>query len=512
MRWKTTVVLLVITIGIGAYLSLYEIRQPSPEEQAQRSKHLLDIASDTVTQLVLDLPKAKVTLTRQGSEWRMNPGNFRADDGILNRILSELAPLSAERTLNSREHPLDVKAFGLDPAVGWLTVVSHETPTTILIGESTPVQGNRYVKISGRPNIAIVSSSLFDTANQPLEAFRDHRMIRFDAWSVDGLTVNASTRSFSLTRTDNVWHLTQPRQDRADRSEINALLNRLTKLPIKRFVTETPPVEQLSTWGFDHPTAEMTLRTRQAPPVSLFFGTPLPDDSALLYAKRSDEAALYAVAKKDVEALLQSPENFRARACFEFFTSSVTKVEVARGASRWMIERPSTPSSTSLRTVPSEVEGRNDTQWREATSHTTLDTAQVEQFLNKLADVRVKGFIEDRLANFTRYGVALPSSGHTGQPQGEPDNAVGSIAVWTPDQKEPQRLFIGAPIEGSTNYYGRSEGRDLILKLPSVVTALVNTTLEQLRSPSATSNPQGATLTSPAAPSPKTSSSAPPRQ
>ncbi len=494
MRWKTTVVLLIVTVGIGAYLSLYEIRQPSPEEQTQRSKHLVDIAADTVTQLVLDLPKAKVTLTRQGSEWRMNPGNFRADDGILNRILSELAPLSAERTLtNSREHALDAKAFGLAPAVGWLTVVSHETPTTILIGESTPVQGNRYVKISGRPNIAIISSSLFDTANQPLEAFRDHRMIRFDAWSVDGLTVNAPTTSFSLTRTDNIWHLTQPHQDRADHSEINALLNSLTKLPIKRFVTETPPVEQLSTWGFDHPTAEMTLLTHQAPPITLFFGAPLPDDAALLYAKRSDEAALYAVAKKDVEALLKSPENFRARACFEFFTSSVTKVEVARGASRWMIERV-------------------EAQWREARTHATLDAAQVEQFLNKLADVRVKGFIEERQANVARYGVALPSSGHTGQPQGGPDSAVGSIAVWTPDQKEPQRLFIGAPIEGSADYYGRSEGRDLILKLPSVVMALVNTTPAQLRSPSTTSSHQGATLTSPAAPSPKASSSAPPRQ
>ncbi len=63
-RWKTLLLLLVATVGVGAYISLYEIRQPSREALERLSKQILSIPAESVTQLVLDLPQVKATLVR----------------------------------------------------------------------------------------------------------------------------------------------------------------------------------------------------------------------------------------------------------------------------------------------------------------------------------------------------------------------------------------------------------------------------------------------------------------
>lgn len=488
-RWKTTAALFVLTVGVGTYLSRYEIRQPSPEERQRLSKEVLNIAPDSVSQLSLDLPKVKLTLIRQEESWRVSPTNVRADDDLVHRLLDRLAPLTAERTLSSpTERSLEANTFGLDPMVGQLTVVANGTPTTLWLGEATPVHSNRYVRVSDRPEIFVVSDGLFEAANHPPETFRDPWLIRLDSWLVERLTAASPASSFSLTRDENAWTLSHPAQDgvpaltdRADQAEVNALLSRLGALRITRFVDDAPQVEGLSTWGFDQPSAELTIRLRQGPPawsstgmpvapedhapggatsrppagagtttvapppmagsITLFFGRPLSDDAAMVYAKRSDEPPLYAVAKADVESLWSNLTALRATSCFEFFTGQVTKVEVMREGRGWTMER-------------------TENEWHEVGTATALDRLRIDEWLGQLADLKVVGFVDDAPSDPARYGVQPP---------------VGSITVWTTPEQPPQRLLVGALIDGSTNRYGRIEGRGVTVQLPQQVMDLLAT-------------------------------------
>ncbi len=455
MRWKTTLALLLTTIGIGAYISLYEIRQPDREEHAHLAKRILDIQPDAVTQLGLDLPKGKVTLSRHDLRWQIGPSGVRADETLVTRILNELTPLMATRVLSGTpEHPLDTKTFGLDPAVGWLSVVANGKPVTLFIGGTTPVESHRYLRVSDRPEIFVVPSSLFDAANQPTERFRDPLLIRVNGWLVEEVRLTSPTVSFALLKQQNEWRLMHPFTDRADRAGVTTLLNTLGALHITRFLNDAPPVEQLSAWGFDHPKAEISLRqgNSSTKPVTLFVGNPLTDDPSLVYAKRSDEPSLYAVADAEVEQLLSDPQELRSKACFDLFTATVTKVEVSHEGSRWVIER-------------------TGDQWREAGTGVALDTAKVETLLRQFSDVRLSGFVDDTPSDLSRYGLHDPSA---------------TIAVWTSDPEHPQRLLIGSAIEGSTNRYGRIEGRDAVIRLPDLATTLASTPLAQLR-PAATS-------------------------
>ena len=495
MRWKITVALLAVTVAVGAYVSLYEIRRPTSEERGRLSKQLLTLPAQTVTRLVVELPQAKVMLSRGGSGWRMDPQGFRADESMVEQLLHHASSLMAERTLfGTPSKPLDLKSFGLDPAVGRLTFQASGSSTTLLIGEATPVGNNRYASLSGRPDVGIISSALFDLANQPAQKYRDPLLLRFNTWLADGVTVSVPTGGFSLTRAEDAWRASftsSGRQaegaarsvtDQADRTEVNNLLSRLGALPIKRVIDDAPQVEQRFTWGFDTTEIELTLMQRDVPgSTTVFVGAPLPDDPSLRYAKRSDEPSLYAIASTDIEALVNDPQRLRKHACVEFFTSEVTKLEVGQGASSWMIERA-------------------DAQWRIADSDVILEASKVEELLNKLSDLRVSGFMDEPSSELGRYGLSPPA---------------GSIAVWTTGNDQPQRLWIGTAVEGSAERYGRIEARNVVVRWPSSITELLSTTTEQLR-PTAPSQPAGSSAAAPtplhAAPPPPQESPVPSRR
>lgn len=487
MRWKTTVALLAVTVAVGAYVSLYEIRQPTSEERGRLSQQVLSLPAQTVTRLVVELPQAKVALSRSGSGWRLVPQGFRADESLVEQLLRHTSSLMAERMLSGTpEKPLDLASFGLAPAVGQITIEAAEGSTTLLIGETTPVGNNRYVSLAGRPEVFVVPSALFDLANQPAEKYRDPLLLRFNTWLADGVQVSTPTHAFSLTRAADEWRVaftpsgtqaagsTLSITDHADRTEVNSLLSRLGALPIKRVIDDAPQAEQRFTWGFDTTETELTLVQRDVPgATTVFVGAPLPDDPSLRYAKRGDEPSLYAVAAADVEALVSDPQRLRKNACVEFFTSEVTKLEVGQGSSSWTFER-------------------TDAQWRVAGSEVVLETSKVEELLNKLSDLRVSGFVDEPASDLVRYGLSPPS---------------GSIAVWTTGKDQPQQLLIGAAVEGSAERYGRIESRNVVVRLPTSITELLSTTTEQLRP--AAPQPAGS---SPVAPTQIHAAPAPPQE
>ena len=449
MPWRTTVILLLATIGIGAYISLHELRQPTREEYQSLAKQVVSLSPESVTQLTLQVPTGKIVAERTGGGWQLLPQGVRADEARVTGLLDQTSPLRAERAFSgSPEKPLDYAAYGLAPEAGSLTLTAKGRATTILVGDKTPVGSFRYAKRADRPDVYVVPASLFDESDVPLEQFRDPYLMPVKSWTMESLTVASPRASFALRRRGESWVLLQPVEDRADRGEVTTLLNRAGSLRISRFVDDVPPVERLAEYGFDHPMAELTVTVKDVPkPVAIFFGKSVADAAGMVYAKRSDEPALYAVAASDVEALLTDPHGLRSKACFEFFTSQVTKIELENGRTRWSAAKEA---------------GR----WKAEGTNAELETKRVEDFLNTAADLRLGGFIEEAPADLARYGLSPPR---------------GKLSIWTDAAESPQQLLVGEVIEKTANHYGRIEGRPAVVRLPEVATELLKITVDSLR-------------------------------
>ena len=310
MRWKTTLVLLALTVGLGAYVSLYELRQPDPEDRERRAAELIEASPEAIARIEVALPEATLTLTREGDLWRLQPQGWRADPSLANRLADALAFLASVRTLtDSPEQHLDLKAYGLEPPLGQVTFVAEGHPTTVWVGERTAVEDNRYAKLSGRPQIFVISDELFQAANQPADTFRDHTLVRLESWHLKELGLRSPALTAQLVHRDNAWWLTQPLEDAADGEAVGALLKRLEGLQIQRVLPEETARDAavLAGWGLEPPAQALTLlRDGDEQPLTIAFGGPLSDEAGLRYAKRSDEPWVYALKASDVQEVLKT--------------------------------------------------------------------------------------------------------------------------------------------------------------------------------------------------------------
>lgn len=448
MRWKTTLILLLAVIVAGAYVSLVELKRPTSREKERLRRQVIAINPQEVTQIAVDLPLVKGTFTREGQSWKLAPKNVRANTPLITSLLGEASPLYADRVLSSpRGGEFQLKDFGLDPAVGWTSVAMKNGITTLFFGDAAPVGGGRYVKVSGRPEVFIVPQAVFEQINQKLDVYRDPLLVDFQGWVIKDVGVKTKNNTFSLTRQESEWQMIKPVSDSTDQTAMNAFLNQLEQLQIRRFVDDAPQVENISTWGFDQPRAEIAVSYGQpAVTTTLFFGKPLPDDGSLIYAKQSNEPSVYAVALADLEQLIKDPRTLRSKVCFQFFTANVTKVETRWPGHNWTIEKQA------------------DGQWKEFSDAAMLDKSRVETLLNTLADLRLNEIVEDAPKDKKRYGLGVPR---------------GTLTVWTTDRQLPQRIEFGKTTGEAGNLYAFLIDRQAVAILPAMLAGLLDTVTDQ---------------------------------
>jgi hypothetical protein len=445
MRWKTTAGLLIATVGIGTYISLYEQRQPTPEGRARQAKVLLSIPPEDVTQLAITQPLGALTFARLAPGWRMSPGDYRADTDVVEAFLSRVRRLSAERLLlPAKDQPLDLKTYGLDPALITLTLTTATATSTLLLGEPTAVGGNRYAKIADQPAVGIITSQLFDELNKPVEDFRDRRLVRLESWNVQQAEWRSASATFSLVREDTAWRLIAPFEDRADSVEVTTWLNKAVFLRSQRFLPallEGAPDPA----GFDKPEATLVLQPKEAagPALTLTFGKPLAEDATLRYAQRSDEPHRYAVAVADVEALLRDPHGLRSTLCFDAISpSQVAKIEI-------------------LHEGATQTWEQKDGAWVSAAGEPVPDKTPVEQWLGQVTEARFSGFVEEDMKALNRYGLNPPE---------------GRVSLWRQGEETPQQLLVGKLIKGTTNRYAQAADRPAVVRIPEDVAALLKPT------------------------------------
>ena len=446
MRWKTTLVLLIAAVALGSYVSLYELKQPTPEERHSQRRQVLRIDPDEVEKLLIELPSTRLTLEQHDGRWRCtSPLSARADSAVVWSILDALSPLDAQAAMEDTPHsPINRAAYGLAPSQGTLTILSGSQATMLEFGAPSAVGDGRYAALAGTPKVFVIDNELFETLDAPIDAYRSHELLDFDTWRITQIVVSAPARRYSLRKDGERWRVVEPLEDVVDGAALSSLLNALRGLRAQRFITEAPQVEQVTEWGFQTPAVHVRLEFEEgSEALELFVGKPTSDNPEQLYAKRTDEATIYAVEQSSVEGLLKNPQSLRSRACFEFFVNQLTKIHVTTGATSWSLEQ-------------------RDGQWVTADG-TALEASTFEEWLWKLRETKLIRFVEDGPQDLSRYGLSPPQD---------------RIDAWIVGQEQPEALLVGqtADPEALTRY-GQCPGRPSVVELPASLTELLATAI-----------------------------------
>jgi hypothetical protein len=278
VRPRTLLVLLIVVVGLAAFIRFYERDLPSSDERAQRAKKVLDFKKDQVNRVRLTAAGTTVVLERQPApgapgakgkgaakpaatklpdalaalaantakgpdapgEWRIaQPLQARADAAAVDRLLDSLVNLEKTRTLD-RVAPAEM---GLDKPRGVvaLTIAGARGETVLQIGATVPTTGQAIVAVAGRPQAYVVGDTLLsDVAKKPGE-WRDRQMFHGDRDAIERLawTVGSGPRVVLAKRGDRFW-LESPLADRADRDQVEKLLSDLMGLNADTFL-DAPP-------------------------------------------------------------------------------------------------------------------------------------------------------------------------------------------------------------------------------------------------------------------------------
>ena len=314
MRPRTLLVLLVLVLGLAAFIRFYERDLPSSDERAKSAKLLLDLKKDQVTRVRLEAEGHAVVLERRpgpaakparsaagagaaagtdaaalqadlaapAADWRIvrglagaaspprapsAPRAPRADSAAVDRLLDSLASLEKTRTLD-QVVPADV---GLDRPRGvvGLTVAGKRGETVLDFGAAVPGGAAAIVAIAGRPGAYVVSDSLLADVRKKPGDWRDRQMFHGDRDRIERLSWSAAgaPRLVLAKRGDRFW-LESPFPDRADRDQVEKLLTDLTGLSAESFLDEPP--------GAARPPAQLGLEPPRAVLEAAIAGQPQP--------------------------------------------------------------------------------------------------------------------------------------------------------------------------------------------------------------------------------------------
>ncbi|MEE2612541.1 MAG: DUF4340 domain-containing protein, partial [Acidobacteriota bacterium] len=148
---RSTAVLLVVALGLGAYIYFVESDRP-PGGTPEPRDMAFDFESDDITRLSVTAESGdRTVLEKTDDRWQLvEPFAGAVDVTEVVALSSSLAALEMQRVVAEPEDAVDLTAFGLgEPRIEVGVTTTTGTDARLLIGEQTPTGGDLYATVAG---------------------------------------------------------------------------------------------------------------------------------------------------------------------------------------------------------------------------------------------------------------------------------------------------------------------------------------------------------------------------
>jgi hypothetical protein len=418
---KSTLFLLVVLVGLGAYI-YFVASKPKEPADAKQEKVFASIALDQINELRVKSQSGDVTsLKKDGETWQIvAPLTEKAAESEVSNITSALEQVDVARVLD--ENPATVTEFGLDtPKIEVEYKSSDGKSGKLLLGEKNATGGNVYARRNDEKRVFLIPAYHEATFNKSTFDLRDKTLMTIARDKVDSIEVTAGGDTVALTRAGDDWKLTRPLAARADSSMVIGLISRVESSQMKSIVTTEATPADLKKYGLDKPSVSVTLNLGSAKAI-LLLGAKSGDDA--VYARDASKPTVVTVEKAMADDLTKKVDDYRRKDVFESRAFNITHVELSGGGKTLAFDR---------------VKGKDETApdtFRKTGTTTDLDKEKVESLLTGLADIRAMSFTP------TRSGTGL-------------DAPALTISVKFDDGKKEEKVLFGK--SGQDAYAGTND-------------------------------------------------------
>lgn len=445
---RSTIALLVVLIGLGAYIYFVTWKQPAQDAGSKQEKVFASVQSDQIDELKVKAESGDVTtLQKTSGAWTVvAPMATPASETDASSLASALSALEIERVID--ENPADVKDYGLETPRIEIDFKANggKASGRLLVGAKTPTGASMYARRNDEKRVFLVAEYQNSSLNKSTFDLRDKSVIKIDREKVDGVevAVGAARQPLQFAKAGGEWKLIKPLEARADSGLVEALVGSMQTAQMKSVAADNATPADLRKYGLDRPEVTVTAHLGSARAALALGGKAGPDT---VYARDTSKPVVVTVDSTLADTARKGAEDYRRKDVFDFRAFNATRVEFTRNGQPLILER-----------VKGKSEEVPDAWRRVIPNPADADRSKVESLLAGLADMRATAFV--------------PSTAKTGL-----DSPALTVRVTFEDGKKEERVSFG---KSGADVHALVAGQPGAVKIEAEKFDEANKTLDEL--------------------------------
>ena len=452
MKFRTTIILLIVA-GIGAaYIFLYDKKQYRTDVWMQRQQMVLpDYKPGQIDKIEMKRDGVNIVLeSTDNQRWRMvEPLQLRADRAEVEEILAQFEFLRKVGTIKESETAnFNLKEYGLEtPTLVvslWLKkgsmiggTAGNITKYTVNIGDRLAAgEDTAYITTGDDKDVFVVGVKFLEKVSKEINDLRNKWAFEYDKHSVERVRLEREeSEPVVCSKAEQLWWITQPLSDRADTERIKEILDELKNLEIAKedFVSDSK--EDIINYGLDKPVFTISIGTTDNVQ-TLLLGHSLDE---MIYAKLEGESSIFLVHDMILRNLDLELNDLRDKQLLRFDaigTYGIEKIDMKSSDTNLVMEK--TVQYDWMIKAPKLILADRDT---------------VREFVEKIKDLQIQQYIDDSGANFDKYGLA--------------DSPIEVSVFRRIGEGETVKFMIGNTDENGGLCYVRRDGEDAVYTVPT---------------------------------------------
>ena len=371
MKFKSTFILLIVFAvlfgGVYFFESKFKVRKESESK-------FIELDSSDIQEIILSKENETISFRKdENDDWLIaQPLEAQADNFEVNRLAGDFAELKIERVVEEDAGDLDV--YEIPRLTVQLFTKTQEDPTVILLGAENPLDKTVFAKRKDEARVVLVSSRLNEIIEKKVFDFRKKDVFNFESDAVERLSLKAKEFRLDAVKREDEWFLTSPVSSLAVAGTITGLLNALSSLRAREFISENRTPEETQRFRLDRPDYEVGLELLSSSQKLRFF---LNKSGDTVYVSTSQSKNIIAVEDSILTTLDKDISEYRDKAVTKFYSWQVDQFTLKSGGLEFTLIKD------------------DDSNWNFKTPETApADKDKIEDFLQKLDNLECEEFID----------------------------------------------------------------------------------------------------------------------
>jgi hypothetical protein len=444
-RNSSTYIYAAVALGLFCYVFFIDKKIPGTQEREESATQLFKLNPDDVTALEFTNSHGFFYFEKTDGHWEVKtPVTTPADGATIDGIINQIAFAQPQRLIevdgSSDKDVANLKEWGLLPTAAERIVIhTKDKNYELLIGRKMAINDSVYARASGHKNepVRIIPMNIKDSVEKDLSDFRSRNVFDFNPQNA----VQVATRVAATATTpgqqceadlkDGKWTLQIPLVARASESDVQATLTKILGLRAVDFVSDS--ASNLSSYGLSTPTETVSVTLKDAEPMVLQIGGPVPNKPDQVYAQRLKSNSVFTVTKSTIDDVLKALPNVRDRHVLPFDPNKALGLSFSFG------------------TKSGEVRADHALWNTVGAGAGAADVPKVTDILAKLSQLETTPVLKDSATDLKPFGLDKPQ---------------GKITIQSPEFKPgpSETLFIGK--DENKLLYVRNSAEPFIYTVP----------------------------------------------